>query len=145
MRPLGRVLKRHLKLRIFFRGEKLFVGDVPYYDGSMESAVLSGDTITYYHHLPNIIDSRMCDRVIYAKESYQEAQKAFENKPPTLLEKLTWRIKNYISDFSGFMGYVFIMLFFGLIVLTRTSGWLLIIPIIGDFIIFWRYRPSRQN
>lgn len=68
-----------VKLRMLFRKEKYFVGDVPYYDGSMESAVLSDDIITYYHHIPNAKDSNMHDRVVYAKESYQEAQKTFEN------------------------------------------------------------------
>lgn len=87
-----------LKLRMLFRRENIFVGDVPYYDGSVESAVLNENIITYYHHIPNSKDLRLHNRVIYAKEFYQEAQKTFENTqpPPTLLEKITKRIKNFI-------------------------------------------------
>ena len=86
-----------LKLRILFRKEKYFVGDVPYYDGSMESAVLSGDTITYYHHIPNTKDPSMHNRVVFAKESYQEAQKTFESTPPLTLSEKIIKGVNYLT------------------------------------------------
>lgn len=135
-----------LKLRMLFREEKLFVGDVPFYDGSMESAVLSGNTITYYHYIPNIEDSRRHDIVVYAKESYQEAQKTFEKmKPPTFLKKISKAMENFISDFIGFMGYIFIMVLFGSIIVLRTYGWLLIIPVIIIIIFLRRFRVSKQK
>jgi hypothetical protein len=110
-----------IKLRMLFRKEKYFVGDVPYYDGSMESAVLSDDNITYYHHIPNAKDSNMHDRVVYAQESYQEAQKTFENtSPPSLFKKATKGIKNFISSTIHFLDLAVIVFFmFLLLMITR--------------------------
>jgi hypothetical protein len=135
-----------LKLRMLFRKYKYFVGHVPYYDGSMESAVLNGNAITYYHHIPNIEDSSMHDRVVYAKESYQEAQKTFENTPPlTPLEKITKEIKNFIFTFSKFLDFVFFIFFLVLLFIISTNSWLFIIPIIVGliFILRRRRRPSQ--
>ena len=125
-----------LKLRMLFRKEKYFVGDVPYYDGSMESAVLSGNIITYYHHIPNIKDSNMHDRVVYAQESYQEAQKTFENTPPlTLFKRITKGIKNFISSTIHFLDLAVIVFFMFLLLMVTTGGWILIIPIVIFFIL----------
>lgn len=137
---------RRLKLRMLFRKEKYFVGNVPYYDGSMESAVLSDDTITYYHHIPSAKDSSMHDRVIYAKESYQEAQNTFENTPPlTLFKKAVKGIKKFISDSIHFLELAVIMFFMFLLFMITTGGWLLIIPVILFFILRRRRSPSQKN
>lgn len=133
-----------VKLRMLFRKEKYFVGDVPYYNGSMESAVVSGNAITYYHHIPNARDSGSHDRIVYAKESYQEAQKAFENTPPlTLFKKVIKRIKNIISKSIHFLELAVIMFFMFLLLMITTGGWLFIIPIIIFFILRRRRRPSQ--
>jgi hypothetical protein len=131
---------------MLFRKKKYFVGDVPYYDGSMESAVLSDDTITYYHYIPDAKNSSMHDRVVYAKESYQEAQKTFENiPPPTLLKNATKRIKNFISSFIHFLELAVIVFFMFLLLMVTTGGWLLIIPVVIFFILLRRSRPSQEN
>lgn len=133
-----------VKLRMLFREEKYFVGDVPYYDGSMESAVVSGNAITYYHHIPNTRDSGSHDRSVYAKESYQEAQKTFENTPPlTLFKKVIKGIKNIISKSIHFLELAVIMFFMFLLLMITTGGWLFIIPIIIFFILRRRRRPSQ--
>ena len=135
-----------VKLRMLFRKEKYFVGDVPYYDGSMESTVLSDDTITYYYHIPNARDSSMHDRVIYAKESYREAKKIFENTPPpTIFRKATKGIENFIFSSIHFLELVAIMVFVFLLIMINTGGWLFIIPVIIFFILRrWR-SPSQKN
>jgi len=135
-----------VKLRMLFRKEKYFVGDVPYYDGSMESAVLSDDTITYYHHIPDVKNSSMHDRVVYAKESYQEAQKTFENTPPpTLFKKATKGIKKFISSSIHFLELAVIVFFMFLLLMVTTGGWLLIIPVVIFFILLRRSSPSQEN
>lgn len=134
-----------VKLRMLFRKKKYFVGDVPYYDGSMESAVLSGNTITYYHHIPNIKDSNMHDRVIYAEETYQEAQKTFEKTPPLTLFKKAKEIKNFISNSIHFLELAVIVFFMFLVLMITTGGWLLIIPIIIFFILRRRRSPSQED
>ncbi len=135
-----------VKLRMLFRKEKYLVGDVPYYDGSMESAVLSEDVITYYHHIPNAKNSSMHDRVVYAKESYQEAQKTFENTPPpTLFKKATKGIKNFISSSIHFLELAVIVFFMFLLPMVTTGGWLFIVPVIIFFILRWRPSPSQKN
>ncbi len=135
-----------VKLRMLFRKEKYFVGDVPYYDGSMESAVASGNTITYYHHIPNARDSSRHDRIIYAKESYQEAQKTFENTPPlTLFKKVTKGIKNIVSKSIHFLELAVIMFFMFLLLMITTGGWLFIIPVIIFFILRRKRRSSQEN
>ncbi len=137
---------RRLKLRMLFRKEKYFVGDVPYYDESMESAVLSDDIITYYHHIPNAKDSNMHDRVVYAQESYQEAQKTFENTPPpTLFKKTTKGIKNFISSTIHFLDLAVIVFFMFLLLMVTTGGWLLIIPVVIFFILRRRRSPSQED
>lgn len=135
-----------LKLRMLFRKEKLFVGDVPYYDGSMESAVLSGNFITYYYHIPK--DSSMHDRVIYTKESYQEAQKILENTmSSTAFEKIFKRRKNFTFNFNSFLDIAFMLFMFLLAIIF--NSWLLIIPAIIIFSIIFIFRlicrHSKQN
>jgi len=135
-----------IKLRMLFRKEKYFVGDVPYYDGSMESAVLSDDTITYYHHIPNAKDSNMHDRVVYAQESYQEAQKTFEHTPPPFLfKKATRGIKNFISSTIHFFDLAVIVFFMFLLLMITIGGWLFIIPVIIFFILRRRRSPSQED
>lgn len=108
-----------LKLRILFRKHKYFVGNVPYYDGSMESVVLNGNAITYYHHMPNIHD-----KIIYAKESYQEAQTTFENTPPpTTSEKINKWIKNITFTFNKFVNFVFYIFFYVLFFIMIIISW----------------------
>lgn len=137
---------RRLKLRMLFRKEKYFVGDVPYYDESMESAVLSDGIITYYHHIQNAKDSNMHDRVVYAKESYQEAQKIFENTPPpTLFKKASKGIKNFISSIIHFLDLAVIVFFMFLLLMVTTGGWLLIIPVIIFFILRRRRSPLQED
>lgn len=137
---------KQLKLRMLFRKEKYFVGDVPYYDESMESAVLSDDMITYYHHIPNAKDSNMHDRVVYAQESYQEVQKTFENTPPpTLFKKTTKGMKNFISSTIHFLDLAVIVFFMFLLLMVTTGGWLLIIPVIIFFILRRRRSPSQED
>lgn len=135
---------KRVKMRMLFRKEKYFVGDVPYYDGSMESAVLSGDAITYYHHIPNAKDPSWHDRVIYAKESYQEAQKTFENAPPlSLSEKVIKGINYLIFNFKRLMEsviFIFFMILFFLIAMPQS--WLFIIPLL---IVFILRRRGRSN
>lgn len=139
-------LARRLKLRMLFRKEKYFVGDVPYYDESMESAVLSDDIITYYHHITNAKDSNMHDRVIYAQESYQEAQKTFENTPPpTLFKKTTKGIKNFIFSSIHFLELAVIVFFMFLLLMVTTGGWLFIIPVIIFFILRRRRSPLQKD
>lgn len=138
---------KQLKLRMLFRKEKYFVGDVPYYDESMESAVLNNDNITYYHHIPKAKDPGLHDRVIYAKESYQEAQKVFENTPPlTLFEQADKGIKNFIHNLSHFFELAIIIIFSVLFFMVSTGAWLLIITIVSLFFIVRRLNhPSRQD
>jgi len=88
-----------IKLRILFREQKFWVGDVPYHDGTIESAVLDEDVITYYHHIPSVRHPDFDDRVVYAKESYQQAQKIFENTPqPSLFNKVIKKIRNFLLN-----------------------------------------------
>jgi hypothetical protein len=44
------------------------------------------------------LDSNMHDRVIYAEETYQEAQKTFEKTPLTLFKRVSKGVKNFISN-----------------------------------------------
>lgn len=133
-----------IKLRMLFRKNNYFVGDVPYYDGSMESAVLSDGAITYYRHISNARDSSMHDRVIYAKESYQEAQKTFENTPPlTLLKKATKGIKNSIYNSIHFLELIMI-LFFMLLYAITINGWSFMPPVLVFFVLR-RWRRSSQE
>lgn len=135
-----------LKLRLLFKKDKLLVGYVPYYDGSMESAVLSENTITYYHHIPNTKDPSLHDRVVYAIESYQEAQKTFENAPPlTLLEKITKGTKKIFVDFSYFLNFAVFVIFVALLFIITSGTWVFVIPVIVIFILFWRRRSSQQD
>jgi len=136
-----------VKLRMLFRKEKYFVGDVPYYDGSMESAVLSGNTITYYHHIPNIKDSNMHDRVVYTEETYQEAQKTFEKTPPlTLFKRVSKGVKNFISNSIHYLELAVIVFFMFLLLMITTGGWIFIIPIIIFFILRRRRSsPSQED
>lgn len=117
-----------LKLRILFRKEKCFVGDVPYNEG-MESIELSENTITYF------IGSLM-HRVVYAKESYQEAQKIFDSRTPlTLYEKVIKRAKKCINNFRPLwqtLVYIFYMVFFFSML---SGGWFFLISISLLFII----------
>lgn len=134
-----------LKLRILFRKEKFLVGDEPYYDGSMESAVLSGNTITYYHHIPNIQESGLHEKVVYAQESYQEAQKTFENTPPlTLLEKITKGTHMLIFNFSHFSDLTVSIFFLALLFIICTGGWF-IIPVIIIFFLYLRNLSSQHD
>ncbi|CDR34240.1 hypothetical protein [Criblamydia sequanensis] len=115
-----------IKLRMLFRKKNYFVGDVPYYDESMESVVLSDDTITYYHHIPSAEDSNMHDRVLYAKELYQEAQNTFKNTPPlTLFKKAATGIKNFIFDSIHFLElagiYVFYSFWYSIVYFTSET------------------------
>lgn len=136
-----------LKMRMLFRKDKYFVGDVPYYDRSMESAVLSGDIITYYYHIPNAKDSSMHDRVIYAKESYQESQKAFANALPLTLSKKVIKAVNYlIFNLNRFLkSAIFIFFMVVLFIIANPQSWLFIIPFISVVILRRRRRSSQEN
>lgn len=137
---------KDVNLRMLFRKEKYFVGDVPYYDGSMESSVLSGNTITYYHHIPNARDSNMHDRIIYAKETYQEAQEIFEKTPPLSLFKKVWKgIKNFISTSIHYLELAVIVFFMFLLFMITSGGWLFIIPVIIFLILRRRRGHSPEN
>jgi hypothetical protein len=128
---------------MLFRYENSFNGDVPYYDGSIESAVLSGNSITYYHHIPNNKDPSLHDRVIYANESYQDAQKTFENTPPlTIWEKITKNTKKIILIINNFLDLIFTVLVLVLLFMASTGSWLFIIPLIILFIMCRRCRTS---
>lgn len=132
-----------LKLRMLFRKSKYFAGDVPYYDGSMESAVLSENMITYYHHT-----LKAHNRVAYAKESYQEAQKIFENaSSPIMFEKVAKWVKIFILNFIDCVELIFI-LFFCVPVIVIANIWVLIIPIIiigFIFLMCWKPKIENQN
>lgn len=136
-----------LKLRILFIKENYFVGDAPYYDGSMESAVLSGNTITYYHHIPNTKDPSMHDRVVYDKESYQEAQETFESTPPLTLSKKIIKGVNYLTfnlnrlfEFSVFIFFTTL-----LFIICMPQILFFVIPLIIVVILNWRRRPSQES
>jgi hypothetical protein len=125
-----------VKLRMLFRKQKYFVGDVPYYDGSMESAVLSDDTITYYHHIPSARDSNIHDRIVYARESYQEAQKTFENTPPpSLFKKVNKGIKSFIYHAIHYLELAVIVFFMFLLLMITIGG--LPIPLIHAIFSLW--------
>ncbi|MEI8366658.1 MAG: hypothetical protein WCF65_09615, partial [Parachlamydiaceae bacterium] len=137
---------KQLKLRMLFRQEKIIVGHVSYDDGSMESAVLNDNAITYYHHIPSIKDPSLHDRVVYAKETYQEAKKALENTPPlTLLEKITKGIKRFTINLSYFFNLALLVIFSALVFIISTGAWILAIPVIIIFIVLRRRRSSRQG
>ena len=122
-----------VKIRMLFRKNNYFIGNTPYYDGSMESAVLNENIITYYHHIPNTKDSDLHDRVIYARESYHEAQKALaETSPLTLWELIIRGVNNLIFNFTNLLesaGFIFFI--FLLFIIINPQSWLFfILPII---------------
>ncbi|MEI8125937.1 MAG: hypothetical protein WCG42_09285 [Parachlamydiaceae bacterium] len=135
-----------LKLRMLFQKEKFLVGYVHYYDGSMESAVLNENVITYYHHIPSIKDPNLHDRVVYAKETYQEAQKAFENAPPqTLFEKISKWINKFTVNVGYFRNFAIFVILSALVFLISTNAWIWVILAIIIFIVLRRCRLSRVD
>lgn len=137
-----------LKLRMLFREETIWAGDRPYYRiESMESAVLKENIITYFHHIPSIKESRSWyDKVVYATESFQEAQKTFKNEPlPVKVRKFTMGITKFIYNFTYFIelaGAISLAFLFFILCLGR---WLFIIPVIIIFILYMRRRSLKKN
>jgi hypothetical protein len=130
-----------IKLKMLFRKSKHLVGDVTYSDGSLESAVLSENTITYYK--PN---KTSVDKAIYAIESVQEAQQIFENSPPvSLFQKAIKQIIHFILDSIYFLKLVFIYFFFFVLFMIASGVGVIIIAFFLLLKIIRRYKLSKHS
>jgi hypothetical protein len=136
-----------LKLRMLFRREKYFVGDVPYYDATIESVVLNDNTVTYYHHIPNTKDPSWYDRIVYAAESYQEAQKTLESTPPLALWKKMSKAVHYLwLKLNRFLGSALLAFLFAVaLTIVVPQSWLLILPIIVILLLRRRRSPPQES
>lgn len=129
-----------INLKMLFRESKHLVGDVTNSDGSLESAVLSENTITYYK--PNKTSG---GKAIYAVESVQEARKAFESTPPpSLFQKAIKKLMHLILDSIYFLELVFIYFFFFMLYIIISCAWVLIIAFFLLVRIFRKYRLSKH-
>lgn len=139
-------LASQLKLRILFRKSKFFVGDVPYYDASMESVVLNDGAIMYYHHVLSTKNPGLHDRVLSTRESYQEAKMTFESAPPTLFDKINRYCNRLTYNLSKLFEYsILIFSVVLLFIILNPPSWFFVIPLIFIVIANIRHRFSQKK
>lgn len=135
-----------IKLRMLFRKSKHLVGDAPYNDGSLESAVLRENSISYYYQKPMDIGPGEYERALYSSELLQEAKKTFETTPPlSLFQKALKELTHFLLDSIYSIKLLFIYLIFFVLFMIASGFGVLAVAIVLLFTIFRRYRLTRHR